>query len=102
MDDYFLIDRDFSKGYSKSGFNNELFHYCSKYMNDYRYEEIKSQLRYSIWRQIRRNNEVIQKLTSQPDDFRNIFDKIIKFYTKVKEAVLGIEEMWVFLIESLF
>jgi hypothetical protein len=34
LDDYFLIDRVFSKSYYAHGFNNELFQHCSKYMND--------------------------------------------------------------------
>ena len=38
MDDYFLIDRVFSKSYYSHGFSNELFHHCSKYMSDSRYE----------------------------------------------------------------
>lgn len=34
MDDYFLIDRVFSKSYHQHGFQNELFFHCSRYLND--------------------------------------------------------------------
>jgi hypothetical protein len=38
----------------------------------------------------------------KPESFRKLFDTIIKYYTRVREAVIGIEEIWVFLIESVF
>jgi hypothetical protein len=40
--------------------------------------------------------------SSKPEAFRKLFDTIIKYYTRVREAVIGIEEIWVFLIESVF
>jgi hypothetical protein len=35
LDDYFLIDRVFSKGYHQHGFTNELFMHCARYLNDH-------------------------------------------------------------------
>lgn len=102
LDDYFLIDREISKSYSQHGFNNELFLHCSRYMADSRYEKVKAELRHKIWREVRKNNEAITSLQSNHLQFQRIFDIIVRFYTRVREAVLGIEEIWVFLIESLF
>lgn len=71
-------------------------------MTDNRYEAIKTELRHRIWREVRKQNETIVDLYQRPDGFRRVFDMIIKFYTRVREAVVGIEEIWVFLIESIF
>jgi len=80
-----------------------MFHHCSKYMNDAKgYEQIKSELRSRIWREVRKSNETIAAFYQRPEGFRRIFDLIIRFYSRVREAVLEIEEIWIFLIESLF
>jgi len=71
-------------------------------MNDSRYEQVKADLRYRIWREIRKSNEIIASFYQRPEGFRKLFDMLVKFYTRVREAVLGIEEMWIFLIESIF
>lgn len=102
MDDYFLIDREISKSYSQHGYNNELFMHCSKYMADSRYEKVKAELRYRIWKEMRKNNEAITSLYSNHKQYEKIFDMLVGFYTRVREAVLGIEEIWVFLVEPLF
>lgn len=103
LDDYFLIDRVFSKSYFAHGFNNELFQHCSKYMNDiHQYEQIKSELRQRIWREVRKSNETIIALYDKPEAFRKIMDLIVRFYTRCREAVVAIEEMWIFLVEALF
>lgn len=39
---------------------------------------------------------------TKPEQFRKLFDTIIKYYTRVREAVIGIEEIWIFLIEIVF
>lgn len=71
-------------------------------MNDSRYEQVKSELRHRIWREIRKSNEIIASFYQKPEGFRKLFDMLVKFYTRVREAVLGIEEMWIFLVESIF
>ena len=71
-------------------------------MSDSRYEQIRGDLRHRIWTEVRKNNETIVSFFSKPEAYRKIFDMIIKFYTRVREAVIGIEEMWVFLVESVF
>ncbi len=73
-----------------------------RYMVDSNYEKVRNNLRHRIWSEVRRNNEMIAPFFSKPDSYRKIFDMIIKFYTRVRESVIGIEEMWVFLIESVF
>ena len=73
-----------------------------KYMEDERYEKVKSEIRHKIWEEVKKNNENLVSFYSKPDAYRKIFDMIIKFYTRVRESVIGIEEMWVFLIESVF
>jgi hypothetical protein len=45
---------------------------------------------------------MIVPFISKPEAYRKIFDMIIKFYSRVRECVIGIEEIWVFLIESVF
>ena len=73
-----------------------------RYMIDSRYEQIRNDLRHRIWSEVKKNNEIIVSFYSKADAYRKIFDMIIKFYTRVRESVIGIEEMWVFLIESVF
>jgi hypothetical protein len=67
-DDYFLIDKAFSKSYTNysglpgsvvSGFNSEMFTHCTRYMADNRYEQVRTDLRRQIWTEVRKNNEVI-------------------------------------------
>lgn len=101
-DDYWLIDKAFSKNYSFHYYNNEIFNHCMRYMSDNRYDQIRGDLRQRIWQEVRKSNETIVSLVAKPDAYRKVFDMIIKFYTRVREAVIGIEEMWVFLIESVF
>lgn len=36
------------------------------------------------------------------ENYRKLFDTIIKYYTRVQEAVIGVEEIWVFLVENVF
>ncbi len=71
-------------------------------MADNRYEQVRTALRRQIWTDWRKNNEVIAPLSCKAENFRSLFDTIIKYYTRVREAVIGIEEIWVFLIESVF
>lgn len=58
-DDYFLIDKAFSKSYSLHGYNNEIFSHCMKYMGDSRYEQIRNDLRHRIWSEVKKNNEAL-------------------------------------------
>ncbi len=101
-DDYFLIDKAFSKNYSIYAFNSEMFTQSTRYMADNRYEQVRTDLRRQIWSEVRKNNEVMVSFVHKPESFRKLFDTIIKYYTRVREAVIGIEEIWVFLIESVF
>ena len=73
-----------------------------KYMNDPKYEAIRNDLRRRIWAEMRKNNEVIVSFYQHPDAYQKVFDLMIKFYTRVRDAVIGIEEMWVFFMESVF
>lgn len=59
FDDYFLIDKTFSRSYSLHGYNNEILNHCMKYMLDSKYETIRNDLRHRIWSEMRKNNEVI-------------------------------------------
>ena len=34
--------------------------------------------------------------------YHKVFDLLIKFYTRMRDAVPDVEEMWVFLIESVW
>ena len=79
-----------------------MFTQSTRYMADNRYEQVRTDLRRQIWSEVRKNNEVMVSFTQKPESFRKLFDTIIKYYTRVREAVIGIEEIWVFLIESVF
>ena len=68
-------------------------------MADSRYEQVRTKLRRSLWTESRNQNQVIVSFQEQPEAFRTLFDNIINYYTKVRETVIGIEEIWVFLIE---
>jgi len=37
-----------------------------------------------------------------PDAYKRNFDMIIRFYTKVRDSVIDLEEIWVFLMESVY
>jgi hypothetical protein len=41
-------------------------------------------------------------LYEKVSEFRKIFNLIIKYYTRVRQAILPIEEMWIFIRESIF
>lgn len=73
-----------------------------KYMLDSKYESIRNDLRYRIWSEMRKNNEILVSFYQQPDSYQKVFDLIIKFYTRVRDSVIGIEEIWLFLMESVF
>ena len=102
LDDFFMIDKTFARSYSHHGYNNDILSHCMRYLNDSRYEFIKKDLRHKIWSEMKKSNEVIVTLYSKPGAYKKIFDLIIKFYAKVRESVVGIEEMWVFLMETIF
>jgi hypothetical protein len=51
---------------------------------------------------MRKNNETIVALEDRPEVFRKVMDLIVRFYTRCREAVVAIEEMWVYLVEALF
>jgi len=102
LDDYLLIDKTFSRSYSLHGYNNDILNHCMKYMLDSKYEAIRNDLRHRIWSEMRKNNEVIVSFYQQPDAYQKIFDLLIKFYTRVRDAIIDIEEMWVFFMESVF
>eukprot|EP00347_Sterkiella_histriomuscorum_P010269 403376945 len=102
LDDYFLIDKTFSRSYSLQGYNNDIFTYQMQYMNDPKYETKRNDLRHKIWSQVRMNNETIVSFYQYPDAYQKIFDLLIKFYTRVRDSIIGIEEMWVFFMESIF
>ena len=69
FDDYFLIDKTFSKSYSLHGYNNEILNHCMKYMLDSKYESIRNDLRHRIWSEMRKNNEVIVSFYQHPDAY---------------------------------
>lgn len=102
FDDYFLIDKTFTRSYSLHGYTNEILNHYMKYMSDQRYEQIRNDIRYRIWSEMRKNNEMIVSFYQHPDAYQKIFDLLIKFYTKVRDSILGIEEMWLFFMESVF
>lgn len=37
-----------------------------------------------------------------PGEFQRLFETLIKYYTRVKEAVSSVEEIWIFLVEAVF
>jgi hypothetical protein len=59
-------------------------------------------LRHRIWREVRKSSETIIALYDAPESFRKIMDLIVRFYSRCREAVIAIEEMWIYLIEALF
>lgn len=72
-------------------------------MNDLRqYEQVKTELRQRIWREMRKNNETIIALEDRPELFQRVMNLVIRFYSRCQEAVVAIEEMWVYLVEALF
>lgn len=107
-DDYFLIDRMHNSktspnnGLYGAGASIELFNHCSRYLGDQRYEQVRADLRRQLFQEWRNSTEVIIPFAQKPEHYRRLFDMIIKYYTRVREAVIGVEEIWVFLIESVF
>ncbi len=55
-----------------------------------------------MWQNIRKNNEIVVSFYEKVSEFRKMFNLIIKYYTRVREAVLAIEEIWVFIRESFY
>lgn len=66
------------------------------------YESVRKEVRVKLWSELRKSFEVSVSFSKYPEQFRKLFDTLIKYYTRVREAVIGIEEIWVFLIEQIF
>lgn len=104
-DDYCLIDR-MATHHTKSGIGYsqslEMLTQCSAYLGDPRYEQVRAQVRRQVFNEWRQSTEIIIPFSQKPEHYRRLFDLLIKYYMRVREAVVGVEEIWVFLIESVF
>lgn len=86
-------------------FGNDPFTFspATIYMAESRYEQVRRDLRQHTWAQWRKSKEVAVSYSKRPAEYRQMLDTIVKYYTRVREAVVaGIEEIWVFLIETVF
>jgi predicted NACHT family NTPase len=80
----------------------ELVNHCSRYLGDQRYEQVRADLRRQLFQEWRSSTEAITPFALKPEHYRRLFDLIIQYYTRVRDAVIGMEEIWAFLIESVF
>lgn len=48
------------------------------------------------------NKYKIAHFVQGPEAYKRIFDMIIRFYTRVRDAVVNLEEIWMFLMELVY
>lgn len=106
-DDYFIIDthmqRSFllnsSRGmYSQEDFLSTAIHNLT---ND-KYEAFRKLNRYKLWKEIKANMYKVQHFSRAPEQFKRIFELIYRFYERIKNSILSIEEAWSFLVEMIY
>jgi hypothetical protein len=58
--------------------------------------------RNKVWKEINANKYKVEHLSFSPDAYYRVFNLIVKFYNRVKDSVLNIEEIWSFLMEMTY
>jgi hypothetical protein len=66
------------------------------------YEKARNISRQNMLREKQANRYKIAHFVQGPEAYKRIFDMIIRFYTRVRDAVINLEEIWVFLMESVY
>jgi hypothetical protein len=67
-----------------------------------KYEQQRKIRRQKIWKEICANKFKIEHFQRAPDQFNRIFDLIIRYYARVRDSVLNLEEAWAFLMEMIY
>jgi hypothetical protein len=72
------------------------------YLIGEQYEKVRDNARWNMLREKQVNKYKTAHFVQGPDAYKKIFDLIIRFYTRVRDAVIDLEEIWVFLMESVY
>ena len=101
-DDFFLLDNSFNRNFSMgtSGLN-EFIGTGLHYLNG-DYEKARSIARHNMLKRQRANRYKIPHYQYGPEAYKRMFDMIIRYYTKVRDQVIKLEEIWVFLMETVY
>lgn len=105
FDDYFLIDNQLSRCYNTNGgvsINMEFIGAGIQYLLGEEYELIRKVTRNKVWKEINSNKYKVEHFSFSPDSYHRVFNLIIKFYNRVKDSVINIEEIWSFLMEMTY
>ena len=101
-DDFFLLDNSFNKNFSLSSGLNEFIGSGVHYLMGEQYERVRDIARQNMIRRAKANKFKIPHFQYGPEAYKKIFDMVIRYYTKVRDQVVKLEEMWVFLMESVY
>ena len=67
-----------------------------------RYEQTRRVSRYSMFWEQHDNRCTMLTFNSAPQEYQFIFRKVQKAYLGVRQGMLALEELWVFLVESVY
>lgn len=102
-DDFFLLDNSFNRNISLGNPGlNEFIGAGIHYLMGDQYERVRNIARQNMIRRNRVSKFKIPHFQYGPDAYKRMFDMIIRYYTKVRDQVIKLEEMWVFLMETVY
>jgi len=102
FDDFFLVDNTFSRNFSMNGPYNEFIGNGIHYLVGEQYELARKLSRQKMWRELNANKYRVSHFPQAPEAYNKVFDLIIRFYQRVRESVINLEEIWVFLMEIVY
>ena len=66
------------------------------------YEKARRIARHKVWKEINANKYKIENFQRGPDQFSKIFYLLIRYYSRVRDSVIRLEEAWAFLMEMIY
>ena len=101
-DDFFLIDNNSFRSFAMNGPYNEFIGHGINYLEGDQYELFRKISRQKMLRQSAANKYKVVPFAQNPESYNKIFDLIIKFYTRVRDSITNLEEVWFFLMEIVY
>ena len=101
QDDYWLIN-NVSHNSGKSA-NNEFAMTGPYYLSDMKkYEDVRRKSRFILFSEQHASRYRLLNFLSDPEHYYSVFNLLINSYMRIKEGWLGLEEIWIFLVESVY
>ena len=67
-----------------------------------KYELARKINRHKIWQEIKANKYKIEHFQKASEQFSRVFHMLFRYYAKIKDAILNLEEAWSFLMEMIY